>query len=144
MKVENSVMPNQTQIAGFSEPGPEPIYMVNLLKFKEKAEYDDGRPTTLSGQEAYHIYGTAVAELLKEFGGALLFSADVHRLMIGDVEKLWDEVGIATYPSRQAMLDMMRSTRMQEISIHRSAGLEGQLNIETGGAAGDLLARVAG
>ena len=35
-----------------------------------------------------------------------------------------------------AMLDMMRSAEMQEIGIHRAAGLAGQLNIETVNAGG--------
>jgi len=38
---------------------------------------------------------------------------------------------LASYPSRKVMLDIMSSERMKEIAIHRTAGLEGQLNIET-------------
>ena len=139
MEVKNSVIPNAEQIAGFQQPGPEPIYIVNLLKFKEKAVYPDGRETTLTGREAYDIYGAAVSELLKEFGGEAVFAADVERLMLGEVEELWDEVAIAMYPSRDAMLQMMISPKMQEISIHRTAGLAGQLNIETGRAQGALV-----
>jgi hypothetical protein len=52
------------------------------------------------------------------------------------VEDLWDEVAIAQYPSRQAMLDMMMSPKMQEIGQHRAAGLAGQLNIEAVAAGG--------
>jgi hypothetical protein len=116
MNVENSVYPNKAQMAGFMEPGPEgPIYMVNLLKFKEKAEYPDGRETDLSGEAAYRIYATGVAELLKKFAGSGSFSAHVERLMLGEVEDLWDVVAIAMYPSRAAMLEMMRSPEMQEI-----------------------------
>ncbi len=137
MEVQNSVRPNEKQIAGFLEPGPEgPIYMVNLLKFKDKAEYKDGRETNLSGEEAYAIYGSAVSKLLTEFGGAAMFSASVERLMLGEVEDLWDKVAIAMYPSRGAMMDMMRSKKMQEISVDRSAGLAGQLNIECADALG--------
>ena len=132
MEVKNSVRPNDEQIAGFLEPGPEgPIYMVNLLKFKDKAEYEDGRETGLTGEEAYGIYGAAVSKLLKKFGGAAMFSASVERLMLGEVEELWDKVAIAMYPSRAAMLEMMRSEEMQEIGLHRTAGLAGQLNIES-------------
>ena len=44
MKFENKVMPNDEQMAEFLDPGnDEPIYMVNLLKFKDKAEYPDKR-----------------------------------------------------------------------------------------------------
>ena len=134
MQVNNSVYPNETQMREFSEPGPEgPIHMVNLLKFKARAEYPDGRASDLTGEEAYRIYADAVAGLLERFGGALEFDAKVGRLMLGEVEELWDHVAIARYPSRQAMLEMMMSAEMQEIGIHRAAGLAGQLNIETSG-----------
>ena len=137
MEVKNSVRPNDEQIAGFFEPGPDgPIYMVNLLKFKDRAEYEDGRDTELTGAQAYGIYGTEVSKLLTKFGGAAMFSASVQRLMLGEVEDLWDKVAIAMYPSRAAMMDMMRSEEMQEISVHRTAGLAGQLNIESVDAQG--------
>jgi len=113
-------------------PGPEqPIYMVNLLKFKKKAVYEDERETNLTGAEAYGLYTDRVSQLLPKFGGALLYSANVTGLRLGEVEDLWDKVAIAMYPSRRAMLDMMRSDEMTEIRVHRAAGLEGQLNIET-------------
>ena len=61
MKFENKVMPNDDQMAEFLETGnDEPIYMVNLLKFKDKAEYPDKRETDLSGREAYAIYSEEV------------------------------------------------------------------------------------
>ncbi|GIS32238.1 MAG: hypothetical protein Ct9H90mP4_01520 [Gammaproteobacteria bacterium] len=40
--------------------------MVNLLKFKEKAEYPDKRETDLTGKEAYAIYGKEVVGTLKK------------------------------------------------------------------------------
>ena len=137
MKVENSVYPNDEQMAGFQETGPEgPIDMVNLLRFKDKAEYPDGRDTELTGREAYMIYAAGVSELLPKFGGGVMFTAEVERLMLGEVEDLWDVVAIARYPSRQAMMDMLMSGEMQEIGVHRAAGLAGQLNIETSSARG--------
>ena len=52
MKVENKVIPTDEQINGFLEdPDLGPISMVNLLKYKENAVYDDGRDTDLSGKE---------------------------------------------------------------------------------------------
>ena len=132
MKVENAVYPNDAQMKGFTESDHgKAIYMVNLLKFKEKAEYSDGRETDLTGSEAYALYGVGVAKLITEFGGELVFMGGVERLMLGEVEELWDQVGIAKYPNRKAMLDMMTSPAYAEISPHRDAGLAGQLNIET-------------
>ena len=135
MKVENSVTPTQEQMAGFLAPGPDgPISMVNLLKFKDKATYQDGRETELTGREAYALYSRGVMKTLATVGGKLVFSGDVSRLMLGEVEDLWDTVAIAQYPSRAAMLEMMQLPEYQEISVHRSAGLAGQLNIETANA----------
>ena len=47
------------------------------------------------------------------------------------VEDLWDAVAIAKYPNRKAMFDMTMDPEYQKIHVHRDAGLEGQLNIET-------------
>lgn len=133
MEVVNEVFPNDPkQIEGLMQEGPEgPIFMINLLKFKEKAEYADGRETSLSGRDAYMIYGRAVTELLPTFGGVGMFAGDVTYLALGKVEDLWDEVAIAVYPKRGDMVRMSMSKQWQEIAVHRSAGLAGQLNIET-------------
>lgn len=133
MKVVNEVMPSdQNQIAKMMEPGPEgPVFMVNLLKFKEQAAYTDGRETGLTGREAYEIYGTGVAKLIPQFGGRVFFMADVTFLSLGQVEELWDEVAIAAYPNRGALLRMSQSDEWRALAVHREAGLAGQLNIES-------------
>ena len=132
MKVVNKVYPDKEQIKGFMEPVSEgPICMVNLLKFKDKAAYEDGRDTDLSGREAYALYEEGVKKLLQEIGGGIGFEGDVARLALGEVEELWDVVALAVWPSRGAMFEVMQSPEMQAISVHRSAGLAGQLNIET-------------
>ncbi len=131
MEVINKVVPSEEQIKGFMEPGHDrPIYMLNLLKFKEEAEYEDGRETDLTGAEAYAIYGAEVVEHLAKVGGAPMFSARVERLMLGEVEELWDSAAIAMYPSRKAMMEMVSSPEYQASAVHRTAGLAGQLNIE--------------
>jgi uncharacterized protein (DUF1330 family) len=105
--------------------------MINLLKFKEKAEYADGRETDLSGYDAYQIYAKAVSKLLPKFGGRGFFAGDVTFLALGQVEDLWDEVAIAIYPRRADLFRMSTSKEWQEMAVHRAAGLAGQLNIET-------------
>ena len=132
MEVKNSLMPNDQQMAGFLEEGKDqPIYMVNLLKFKDKAIYPDKRETDLTGEEAYAIYGQEVRKHLEKVGAKPIFSGKVSRLMLGEVEDLWDVVAIAMYPNRKAMLDMLSDPEYIKSAQHRVAGLEGQLNIET-------------
>lgn len=141
MQVSNSVYPNPTQLQEFTQEGPQgPIYMVNLLKFRPQAVYEDGRETSLTGEQAYALYGEGVAKLLIKYGGLFVYSSTVTRLMLGEVEELWDKVAIAMYPSRAAMLEMMQDPEMQVIGQHRAAGLAGQLNIETADAQGAWLA----
>ena len=133
MNIVNEVFPSDPeQIKTLMQKGPDgPIFMVNLLKFKDRAEYEDGRACDLSGREAYMIYGRAVTELLPKFGGLAIFAADVSFLALGQAEELWDEVAIAMYPERAAMVRMSMSDEWRAIAVHRSAGLKGQLNIET-------------
>ena len=132
MKVENKVMPNEKQMEEFLEEGhDEPIFMVNLLKFKDRAEYPDKRESNLSGKEAYAIYSKEVVGHLEKVGGKPIFGSEVTRLMLGEVEDLWDQVAIAMYPNRKAMLKMISNPDYIKSAQHRVAGLAGQLNIET-------------
>ena len=132
MKVENKLRPNAKQMAGFLLGDTKTtIHMVNLLKFKDKAEYKDGRQTDLTGQEAYQIYAKEVQEHLQKVGGKIIFSGVVSRLMLGEVEELWDWIAIAEYPSRKAMRSMIMDKDYRKSEEHRNAGLAGQLNIET-------------
>ena len=132
MQVTNKILPSEEQINGFineSEVGP--ISMVNLLRYKDKALYQDGRDTNLTGEEAYGLYAKEVIYFVEKYGGEFIFAGKVNRLTLGEVEDLWDAVAIARYPNRKAMLEMTMDPDYQKIHVHRDAGLEGQLNIET-------------
>lgn len=132
MKVENAVFPGPEQIAGFfGAPEDGPFVMVNLLKFKAKAEYEDGSDTHLTGAEAYGRYGDAVRVLVENLGGKIRYSGRVTGLLLGEVEDLWDAVALAEYPSLAAFQAMAMSPEMHAIEHHRKAGLAGQLNIRT-------------
>ena len=65
MKVVNHVFPPQEQAMAFfgaAEDGP--FVMVNLLKFKDRAEYEDG-DRGLTGRQAYALYGEEVSKLVE-------------------------------------------------------------------------------
>ncbi len=131
MKVVNHVFPPQDQaMAFFAAPEDGPFVMVNLLRFKDRAEYDDG-DRGLTGREAYAVYGDAVSKLVEGLGGKIWFSGNVTGLLLGEVEDLWDMVAMAEYPSLAAFRNMAMSPEMHAIEHHRMAGLAGQLNIKT-------------
>jgi uncharacterized protein (DUF1330 family) len=127
---KNALRPNPIQLAEFALGDDDPILMVNLLKFKDKAEYEDGRVTNLTGREAYEIYVTETREHLANVGAELILGGEVSGLLLGEVEELWDAFGVARYPSRKAMIAMARNPAYIESEKHRAAGLAGQLNIE--------------
>jgi len=122
--------PEQHQAALQRDDG-KPICMVNLLKFRKKAVYADGRATDLSGPRAYGIYGQAMSKMVAETGGKLIFSGRVRGLLIGEVEGNWDSVAIMMYPSYKVMHAILSSPAYAEIQVHREAGIEGQVLIET-------------
>ena len=130
MKVENAVKPEPEQLMEFLGGGGR-IAMVNLLKFKEKAEYPDGRDADISGEEAYGRYAESMGKLLEASGGGITFMGRVENLLLGEVGELWDVVAIAEYPSPQALAKIASSPEFQAIEVHRLAGLAGQLNITT-------------
>ena len=127
MNVVNQLYPQYEQLAPLAENGsPDPICMVNLLKFRDKAEYPDGRASSLSGREAYMLYADPMQRIVEGAGGRFLFGGDVQALIVGEADEVWDLVGIVEYPSRAAFHKIATSPEVQEIGVHRTAGLDGQ------------------
>jgi len=130
MNVENALYPTQDRIADLMRDASDaPIVMLNLLRFRAKAEYADGRKTDLSGREAYLLYGRPMQEIVTRNGGKFLFLANVKSLVIGTVGEMWDMVALVEYPSSAAFAKIAMSPEVAEIGVHRAAGLEGQLLI---------------
>ena len=101
--------------------------MLNLLKFKQRAEYEDGRETALTGAQAYGLYGAAVGALIAELGGRIVFNGQANTLVIGDGDLQWDAVALVEYPSIDSFQAMIASPAYQDAHVHRAAGLEHQL-----------------
>ena len=132
VQVVNAVIPSPSAAAEFfAGPDDGPFVMVNLLRFRPMAEYPDGTDSHLTGREAYDRYGAGVRTLIEELGGRVVYSGAVTGLLLGEVEDLWDAVGLVEYPSLDAFQRMVRSPEMRAIEHHRAAGLAGQLNIRT-------------
>ena len=106
-----------------------PVSMVNLLRFKEKAESADGRETNLSGAEAHALYGQDMIRWVTSHGGRLVFSGPASHLVLGEMDKPWDAVAIVEYPSQEAFVKIVSAPEVAEWWVHGSAGLEGQLLI---------------
>jgi uncharacterized protein (DUF1330 family) len=134
MNVENAIYPSPERISALaSDTSTGPIAMVNLLKFRDKAVYRDGRSDEISGVEAYMRYATEMRKIVERAGGRLLFSGRVNGLVLGEVDELWEVVAIVEYPSIAEFRRLVTSPEVQALSVHREAGLAGQLLILTDG-----------
>src|SRR4051794_3622989 len=115
-----SIRPNREQfieLAAAADDGP--VVMLNLLKFKARA--DDGDRT---GGDAYRRYGDQAIEMIKARGGELLRSGKAEQILIGDPNEDWDAVLLVQYPSRAAFIDMVTKPEYEKAHEHREAGLE--------------------
>lgn len=134
----NALFPTQEQVRALRDrANDEPIFMLNLLKFRQKAQYEDARLSDLTGQEAYQLYADSFHNIMIPKGARIRFGGKTRGLLIGEGgllsgedSGLWDEVAIIEYPNTQVLLDMMRDVEYQKALHHRVAGLEGQLLIE--------------
>ena len=132
MNYEIAVYPTHEklmELAGSQDKSP--IVMLNLLKFREVAEYKDGRDEKISGREAYMRYGDAMRGIVEAGGGRMLISADLNDVVIGEVGDLWDVVAMVEYPSAAGFFAIAASPEVAEIGVHREAGLAGQLLIRS-------------
>ena len=130
MDVENAVYPTHSRVeALMADTSDGPVVMLNLLKFRAKAVYPDGRASELTGRQAYDLYAAAMQKVIEEHHGRVLFGGNIASLVIGDVGDLWDTCVLVEYPSAAAFAAIVTSPEVTEIGVHRAAGLEGQLLI---------------
>ena len=132
MFVNNQLVPTpEIAMEFFSSTDAGPFTMVNLLKFRDRAEYPDGSGAHLSGREAYQRYAVAVQQCLASVGARGIYAGEVTGLLLGEIEENWDMIALAEYPSLDAMREMVSSPEYAAAAVHRTAGLAGQLNIKT-------------
>lgn len=97
-----------------------PVWMVNLMSYKARAEYADGRASDISGREADDLY--APLGPLAAIGAEVVFAADVVDQFLGDEPK-WDRVAIVKYPTRRSFIDMQARPDFKELHHHKEAGM---------------------
>ncbi|MDO8290254.1 MAG: DUF1330 domain-containing protein [Parvibaculum sp.] len=127
--------PTEAQLETFaSDNQTTPIAMVNLLKFRKDAVYEDGRDAKgLSGAAAYGLYGQVAMEKIAEVGGRMFWAAPAAQTFIGVGADDWDMIAIVRYPNRAAFLRMVDMPDYKAASVHREAGLERTMLIACAG-----------
>lgn len=104
------------------------VIMLNLLRFRERADYsafpdlDPGRP--VSGADAYRSYIDHTLPLLLKSGGDILFLGDGGRFLIGPFEERWDLVMMVRQNSLQDFMAFSDDAEYLAGIGHRHAALE--------------------
>lgn len=111
-------------------PEDSPIHMVNLLRYRDRADYGDRTDIEpCSGREAYHqryvpAFGRiASAEGLDGIKPAWFGAVLAH--IVASPDEQWDDVAIVEYPSFAAFRRVVESPAYQaEAAPHREAALD--------------------
>lgn len=101
-----------------------PVWMVNLMKYREVADYEpgsDGAAESISGREADERY--TPRDALDAIGARILFSGDVERQLLGD-DPIWDRVAVVRYPTRRSFIDMQARDDFRRDHVHKDAGMD--------------------
>jgi len=124
--MKRSVEPRPEQIESFvgDAAAGGPVVMINLLRYRERAEYppgSDAEPCT--GREAYARYGAGVTPLLAAHGAKVVWGGRVAGSVIAPEGETWDDAILVEYPSREAFVKMVTSPQYVEVATHRTAAL---------------------
>lgn len=96
-----------------------PIWMVNLMQYREVADYGEAGGEGVSGREADDRY--APVDVLRDIGAEVVFVADVDSTLLGDGG--WDRIGVVRYPSRRAFIEMQSRDDFRSKHVHKDAGM---------------------
>ena len=111
----------------FGSARPGEVVMLNLLRFREWADYShapqlepEGR---VSGAQAYRRYMDAIEPILTASGGALMFAGNADHFLVGPSDERWDFAMLVRQSSAQEFLAFASDPNAQAAACHRTAAL---------------------
>lgn len=111
----------------FGSPGDGPVVMLNLLRFRDRADYSQAPKLEpeggASGAEAYALYMEQIEPLLVASGGELLFAGRADAFLIGPSDETWDFAMLVKQASKASFLAFASDPKAQKIARHRAAAI---------------------
>lgn len=93
------------------------IYMLNLMAYRDEADYGPDGERGITGREADDRY--APLEVLAELGAGVCFLAEVEAST-----EPWDRVAVVRYPTRRSFVDMQSRPDFKAKHVHKDAGMD--------------------
>ncbi|MEZ5744816.1 MAG: DUF1330 domain-containing protein [Sphingomonadaceae bacterium] len=125
-------------MSGYVDPSPEnwqafkdlprdtPLNMLNLLKFRELADYPEGHANHgkgKTGADAYGAYKEALLPIVEALGGGFVWSAPLECTVTGPPGE-WDEAFVMGYPDAVAFFKMLKDPAYIANALpHRTAAV---------------------
>ncbi|WP_417456778.1 DUF1330 domain-containing protein [Kordiimonas sp.] len=117
-----SIDPEREQFEAFKIlPRDTPINMINLIRLRAEAVYEDG--TKATGAEAYTTYGKTSGPIFKRVGGTIIWRGEPKLVLIGPSDEAWDLAFIARYPNAGAFMEMVTDPEYRKAVKHRQAAV---------------------
>lgn len=107
-------------------PRDQPINMLNLLLYRDLAEYPDGHEFAdkrWSGRRAYEEYGAASGPIFRRLGGMIVWRGRFETVVTGPEGECWHDGFIAHYPNAGAFFAMIKEPDYQRAVVNRTAAL---------------------
>lgn len=105
-----------------------PVVMLNLLRFRDVADYSDmpelAPAEAISGAQAFQLYVAHTRPYLEASGGELVFFGKGGHFLIGPAEERWDAVMLVRQRSVGDFMAFASNTEYLRGLGHRTAALE--------------------
>lgn len=121
------ITPQALNAASASLSGKGPINMINLLRFRAKADYgEDSSQPPCTGQEAYFTrYLPAFSAVEGAGSSSVVWIGNVEAILVAPEGERWHAAAIVEYPDIDTLKNIVNSPKYQaDASPHRLAALE--------------------
>jgi uncharacterized protein (DUF1330 family) len=124
---EAFIDPSSANFQAFKDlPRDRPINMLNLLLYRDRAEYPEGHEHAgkgWSGRRAYEEYGRTSGPIFRKLGGTIIWRGTFETMVTGPEGRRWDDGFIAQYPNAGAFFAMIKDPEYQLAVVNRTAAL---------------------
>jgi len=107
-------------------PQDQPVDMLNMIRFKQKAEYPVDSAfaqKNWSGQQAYAEYGRHTSPIIAKLGSKVEYNGVPQLTVVGPDSEKWDAIFVVRYPNIVAFLSLINDAEYQKHVFHRSAAV---------------------
>lgn len=127
MTFETHIDPSPANWEAFKGlPRDEPIHMLNLLLYRDTAEYPEGHEhagKAWSGRRAYEEYGKTSGPIFRRVGGSIVWRGTFQTMVTGPDVREWHDGFVAQYPSADAFFEMVKDPDYHKAVVNRTAAL---------------------